>query len=87
MNRKVDVNQVRMMDESGLSRAEIARRLGVNERTVRRVLGPKAEPAYLDNEVEVAVRSFYGVFNGPAAVAERFGVTRQAIYKNNKRSA
>jgi len=84
----IDRTRVREMAEMGLTRKEIGRRLGCSERHVRRILSEckmnnvecKMSKGAVRADEHQCWRVAFAVFGSYSAVAQRFGVSRQAVY-------
>ncbi len=86
----IDREKVFQMAKTGFTKTEIANRLGCSRRQVTRIVkriemdkNVKFSVNYdlRDKDVENAVRGFCFAWEGGQATANRFGVSRQAIFK------
>jgi len=91
MVERIDKEKVFQMARMGFTRTAIAERLNCSERQVRRIIKDieskknidlsKSEFNIADEDVEKALRELYSNFESAQTVANRFGISRQAILK------
>lgn len=80
MAARIDRTQVLRMDATGFSRTEIARRLKCSVKQLSRILGPAKKRTGKISDDSYLKEFFMNIENN-AAVASRFGVSRQAIHQ------
>ncbi len=90
MNKKIDTDIVHAMLKQGFSQAEIARRLNCSSKQIGRIekrLSIETGQTFERNtalkvpEVEKALRSFFVKVESGDQVAQRFGISRQAVFQ------
>ncbi len=85
MPKLIDKVRVAEMLGIGFTQAEIAKRLDCSDRQIRRIrkrLNLKNSTKLVESEDhEFALRNFFLSFESGEKVAEKFGLTRQAILK------
>jgi AraC-like DNA-binding protein len=83
MPKVINKQAVIEMKKQGFTCKQIAERLGCSERQVKRITKGMPRGKFIDSETEKISREFLSAFMPGAAVALRFGVTRQAIQQEN----
>lgn len=94
MNKKIDENQVLEMLQEGFSNKIIAGRLGCSTKQIGRIKNNfenKLQTKFIkdnslkDQDVENARRKVYVIAGFSfQAIATRFGISRQAVYKSTE---
>jgi hypothetical protein len=85
MPKLIDKNRVYEMKKMGFSNREISKRLNCSTRQLSRICKglviDKSGLNVKDREVELSLRDLYLQYESGDKVAERFGISRQAILK------
>jgi DNA invertase Pin-like site-specific DNA recombinase len=98
MPKQINHTAVIEMTKMGYNRNTIADRVKCSERQVRRIVKDFEERTNIkldadtcvakglieDPEIETILRNVYSKFESPADTANKFGLTRQAIYKGRQ---
>lgn len=83
MAKRIDVEIIKAMDTTGLSRKKIADVTGYSTRQLNRILGPVKDRklSAIIESAEEQLREFYKEFETGTSAGNRFGISRQAILK------
>lgn len=87
-NQKIDPHQIRLMARTGLSVKEISERLHCSEKQIRRIkkmhsigIERHKKDSIIGTEYEKIMWAIYYQYESAGVVAQRFGVSRQAVWE------